>query len=63
LGERLRCSKERATVNNHSVMRALVVDAIADLGDAAACGDKARGGGGLNHEKRVRKRVQNAPRQ
>jgi hypothetical protein len=31
LGERLRCSKERATVNNHSVMRALVVDAIADL--------------------------------
>jgi hypothetical protein len=29
LGERLRCARERATVDDYSVMRALVVDAIA----------------------------------
>jgi hypothetical protein len=36
LGERLRCARERATVNNHSVMHALVVDAIADRGEGGA---------------------------
>jgi hypothetical protein len=36
LGERLRSSRGRATVNNHSVMCALVVDAIADRGEGGA---------------------------
>ena len=36
LGEWLGCAPERATVDDYSVMRALVVDAIAELSEGGA---------------------------